>query len=409
LAPATLLLALALFAAGDTKDSARQLVKQAKVAFDLGHFDEAASRYEAAYRIVPDSALLFNMGQAYRLGGRPEQALAAYLGFLRTSPPDDPNRAAVEARVAELQKVLTPQAPTPAPSAAPPARPPPTQPGAPPPPPPPPPSVAPSDLTVPTVVEPSPTDEPPPPGFHTGAGALMGWGGRTGRDQGALSYRAYGRLTDPAGRTYELGYSKRPLYPMNPIYQYTGVYAVFRSLSHWVAEAGALGAGGEWHLGAAYSTDVFEVGARFERADPERLCGASGATLVYAVPRARLQVPVTDAFRVLGWGSYRGKVSTSGCHFSPSLLSLELGGELTLPGGWSASAGAGHYGLYDFGSGQPSAPWPSRSNTAEQLSLGARYTFRQITFSADYHLIAYAGGTHALMFGVELRSDPGAP
>jgi hypothetical protein len=414
LAPATLLLALALFAAGDTKDSARQLVKEAKVAFDLGHFDEAASRYEAAYRIIQDPALLFNMGQAYRLGGRREQALAAYLGFLRTSPPDDPNRPAVESRVAELQKALTPAdqppatgPPRPAPPPTAPA-PPPSAPGsaAPPVSPPPPP---PSDLTVPSAMEPPPPEPPPGPRFHTGAGALLGWGGRTGHDQGALSYRGYGRLSDPGGRIYELGYSKRPLYPMNPIYQYTGVYAVFRSLSHWVAEAGALGAGGEWHLGAAYSTDIFEIGARVERADPERLCGTSDATLIYVVPRARLQVPITQSFRVIGLGDYRGKLSNEGCSFHPSLLSLELGAELTLPEGWSAGAGFGHYGLYDMGSGMPSAPWPSRSQAAEELRLSGRYSLGQVAFTASYQLITYAGGTHSFMLGVEFRSDPGAP
>jgi tetratricopeptide (TPR) repeat protein len=404
LAPATLLLALALFAAGDTKDSARQLVRQAKIAFDLGHFDEAASRYEAAYRIVPDAALLFNMGQAYRLGGRREQALASYLGFLRTAPPDDPNRAPVEARVAELQKALTPQ-PEPAPNPAPPPSP--SHPS-----PPPPPATPAPDILPPTLIEPPTVVEPPGPPedqgsrFHTSAGAELGWGGRG--DAGALSYRAYGRLTDPAGRTYELGYSKRPLYPMNPIYQYTGVYAVFRSLSHWVAEAGALGVAGEWHLGAGYATDIFEIGARVERADPTHLCGASGATLIYVVPRARLQVPVTDVLRIVADGSYRGKVFNGGCAFHPSLLSLELGAEVQLPAHFAVGAAVGHYGLFDFGSGAPDGVWPNRSNAAEELRLGGRYTLGQIAFTADYRLITYAGGTHQLLFGVEFRSDVGA-
>src|SRR5713101_4490725 len=104
-APATLVILLAatlLAAGGDVKERALQMVKQARVAYDLGRYDEAASFYEGAYRLVQDPPLLFNIGQAYRLAGRAEKALAAYKGFLRTAPPDDPNRRVVEARIAEL-------------------------------------------------------------------------------------------------------------------------------------------------------------------------------------------------------------------------------------------------------------------------------------------------------------------
>jgi hypothetical protein len=259
-----------------------------------------------------------------------------------------------------------------------------------------------------TLYEPAPPEEAAP-GFRTSAGAHLGLGGRAHKDENAVSFQGFGRLADPAGRIYELGYVRRPIYPMNPVYQYSAVYAVFRSPQHWLAEAGALGPGGEWHLGGAYTTEGVEAGLRIERASPDQLCNSSSATLVYLVPQARLQVPVNRNLRVLGAASYRGKLSTRGCAFHPSLLSLELGGELDLRGGWSASGGLGHYGLFDLGDGAPARPWPSRSSAAEQLHLAARYLLGKVALFADYRFITYAGGTHELVLGAEFRSSPDGP
>ena len=58
--------------------SARQHFDQGSVAFDLGNFREAAREYEEAYRLKPDPALLFNLGQAYRFAGMKVEALHAY-------------------------------------------------------------------------------------------------------------------------------------------------------------------------------------------------------------------------------------------------------------------------------------------------------------------------------------------
>ena len=89
--------------AGPTEDSAREHTKNANAAFNLGSYDEAATEYQAAYRAVPDPALLFNIGQSYRLGGKPDKALIAYKSYLRTVPANASNRAQVEARVRELE------------------------------------------------------------------------------------------------------------------------------------------------------------------------------------------------------------------------------------------------------------------------------------------------------------------
>jgi tetratricopeptide repeat protein len=370
------------------------MVKQARVAYDLGNYDEAASRYEAAYRLVQDPALLYNIGQAYRLAGRTEKALAAYKGFLRTAPPDDPNRAPVEGRIAELERGL--RAPPPSEP-----RPPPVEPPAPSPP-------LPPAASEGTVYEPAAPEEPGPR-FRTSAGARLGFGGRARKDENAVSFRGFGRLADPGGRIYELGYLRGPIYPMNPVYQYSAVYAVYRDPRHWTAEAGALGGGGEWHLGGGYSTETFDAGLRVEHASPDHLCNTGDATLLYLVPEARLRVPVSSTFRVLGAGSYRGKLSTSRCNFHPSLITLQLGGELALPPDWLVSGGLGHYGLFDFGAGQPDAPWPSRSSAAEELHLAGRYLIGRVTLFAEYRFITYDGGTHELVLGAEFRSAPDAP
>jgi tetratricopeptide (TPR) repeat protein len=89
--------------AGPAEDLARDRTKKANAAFNLGSYDEAATEYEAAYRTVPDPALLFNIGQSYRLGGKPDKALIAYKSYLRTAPANASNRAQVEARLRELE------------------------------------------------------------------------------------------------------------------------------------------------------------------------------------------------------------------------------------------------------------------------------------------------------------------
>jgi hypothetical protein len=254
-----------------------------------------------------------------------------------------------------------------------------------------------------------PAVESPDPGFRTSAGARLGLGGRAHPDESAVSFNAFGRLADPGGRIYELGYLRRPIYPMNPAFQYGAVYGVFRSPRRWLAEVGALGPDGEWHLGGGYAAGIFEAGLRVEHASAAHLCSSNSATLLYLVPAATLQVPVNERFRVLGGASYRGKLSAHDCNFHPSLLSLELGGELALPPQWLVSGAVGHYGLFDYGPGVPADPWPSRASAAEQLHLAGRYLLGKVALYAEYRLITYAGGTHELVVGAEFRSTPDAP
>ncbi len=73
--------------------------------YDVGKYGEAISEYEQAYLLIEDAALLFNIGQAYRLWDRPEDAIRAYKNYLRRRP-DASNRADVEKKIADLDKLV---------------------------------------------------------------------------------------------------------------------------------------------------------------------------------------------------------------------------------------------------------------------------------------------------------------
>jgi tetratricopeptide (TPR) repeat protein len=87
---------------------AREHFRKGKVLFDLQRYLEAAKEYEAAYEAKDDPALLFNIGQAYRLGGDMQKALGAYRSYLRNLP-SAPNQAEVHTRIDELQQQIEEQ------------------------------------------------------------------------------------------------------------------------------------------------------------------------------------------------------------------------------------------------------------------------------------------------------------
>jgi tetratricopeptide (TPR) repeat protein len=94
-------------ALGDEHDdvkAARDHYRKGTRLFDLGHYKEAVEEYEEAYRAKDDPALLFNIGQAYRLAGDTENAIRVYKAYLRRVP-GAPNRREVEARISELGRV----------------------------------------------------------------------------------------------------------------------------------------------------------------------------------------------------------------------------------------------------------------------------------------------------------------
>jgi hypothetical protein len=70
--------------------------------YELGHFQEALTEYEAAYMEVPDPVFLFNIGQCHRKMGHDKEAASFYKSYLRNAP-NAPNRADVQKRINELE------------------------------------------------------------------------------------------------------------------------------------------------------------------------------------------------------------------------------------------------------------------------------------------------------------------
>ena len=107
--------------ADDAAVAARRHFESGTALYDVGRFDEAAREYDAAYQLRNDPALLYNLGQAYRLAGNQAKAIVTYRAFLRRVP-NSPDRAEVEQRIVELQRQLDEQkaasrpAPTPQPT-----------------------------------------------------------------------------------------------------------------------------------------------------------------------------------------------------------------------------------------------------------------------------------------------------
>lgn len=76
-------------------------------AFNLAQYEPAIAAFEAAYRHKEDPKFLFNTAQAHRLAGHGPLAVRFYRSYLRLVP-DSPLRAAIEARIAELDKPESP-------------------------------------------------------------------------------------------------------------------------------------------------------------------------------------------------------------------------------------------------------------------------------------------------------------
>jgi tetratricopeptide (TPR) repeat protein len=89
----------------EKKQRAKEHYEIATRLYDVGKYGDAIKEYESAYLLTGDPALLFNIGQAYRLWDRPEDALRVYKNYLRQRP-DAVNRADVEKKIADLEKVI---------------------------------------------------------------------------------------------------------------------------------------------------------------------------------------------------------------------------------------------------------------------------------------------------------------
>jgi tetratricopeptide (TPR) repeat protein len=84
------------------KLDARRHFESGMAHFNLQEYAFAISEFEDAYRLQPDPAFLYNLGQAHRLAGHDERALYFYRTYLRAAPEAD-NRAEVESRISDLE------------------------------------------------------------------------------------------------------------------------------------------------------------------------------------------------------------------------------------------------------------------------------------------------------------------
>jgi tetratricopeptide (TPR) repeat protein len=105
--------------------AARQAYDEATAAFGLGHYAEAAERYETAFSLRPDPALLYDAAQAYRLAGNRPRALELYRNYLRLYPDrqnadEARNQVATLTKAIEAEKAGPPAPPVAAPATTPP-------------------------------------------------------------------------------------------------------------------------------------------------------------------------------------------------------------------------------------------------------------------------------------------------
>jgi tetratricopeptide (TPR) repeat protein len=89
----------------EKRAQAKELYERATRFYDVGKYGEAIESYEQAYLLMEDPALLYNIGQAYRLWDRPEEAIRSYKNYLRKRP-EASNRADVERKLSDLEKIV---------------------------------------------------------------------------------------------------------------------------------------------------------------------------------------------------------------------------------------------------------------------------------------------------------------
>jgi hypothetical protein len=99
-------LALPAEAGESDKAVARAHYETATRLYEVREYADALKEYKAAYVAKPDAAFLFNIGQCFRKMDKNAEALDFFQQFLKKAPPDDPNRALVEARISNIESGL---------------------------------------------------------------------------------------------------------------------------------------------------------------------------------------------------------------------------------------------------------------------------------------------------------------
>jgi tetratricopeptide (TPR) repeat protein len=92
-------------ARADKAGQARAHYEQATAHFAVGEFAEAAAEYQAAFKLRPDPALLYNAAQSYRLANNPEKALILYKNYLQLYP-NESNSDEVRRQIEKLREAV---------------------------------------------------------------------------------------------------------------------------------------------------------------------------------------------------------------------------------------------------------------------------------------------------------------
>lgn len=87
-------------------EEARERFLQGLALADAGNCSGAIAEFDASMAILPRPNTLFNIARCQETLNRYDLAVRAYEEFLRTAPPDDPERPTVEATMRQLQNLL---------------------------------------------------------------------------------------------------------------------------------------------------------------------------------------------------------------------------------------------------------------------------------------------------------------
>jgi hypothetical protein len=109
----------------EAKLAARLLAEEGDRLYDVADFSASAEKYKASYLLFPDPELLFSMGECFWNLRDPDRATFFYRRYLAKMP-GAVNRALVEARLAEIERLASaglgpPPLPAVSPASGPPA------------------------------------------------------------------------------------------------------------------------------------------------------------------------------------------------------------------------------------------------------------------------------------------------
>jgi len=102
---ALVLVAACATAHADRATEAREHYQSATAHFAVGEFADAATEYQAAFKLKPDPALLYNAAQSYRLANNPEKALILYKNYVQLYP-NEANADEVRRQIEKVKEAI---------------------------------------------------------------------------------------------------------------------------------------------------------------------------------------------------------------------------------------------------------------------------------------------------------------